>query len=165
MVGYLSRSALGAQLELPGPVGERNEYALRPRGQVAALARTQSGLLSQVGAVLATGNTAVVERDNPARLVLAKLPATLLTHIVHVKDVLEDASELRAILFDGEGEELLELNRLVAARDGAIIPVQSVTAARLAAGDDIDLNRLLEEVSISTNTAAAGGNASLMAIG
>ena len=28
-----------------------------------------------------------------------------------------------------------------------------------------DVNRLLEECSISTNTAAAGGNASLMTIG
>ena len=43
MVGYLSRSALGAQVELPGPVGERNVYALRPRGHVAALARTRRG--------------------------------------------------------------------------------------------------------------------------
>src|SRR4051812_43239097 len=41
VVGYLSRSALGAQVELPGPVGERNVYALRPRGHVAALARTE----------------------------------------------------------------------------------------------------------------------------
>src|SRR4051812_44983395 len=39
VVGYLARSALGGQVELSGPVGERNVYALRPRGQVAALAR------------------------------------------------------------------------------------------------------------------------------
>ncbi len=41
----------------------------------------------------------------------------------------------------------------------------AITPDGLAAGDDYDLNFLLEERSISTNTAAAGGNASLMTIG
>ncbi len=68
VVVYLSRSALGAQTELHGPVGERNVYALRPRGRIAALARTEAGLLVQVGAILATGNIAVVEAGNPARV-------------------------------------------------------------------------------------------------
>jgi RHH-type proline utilization regulon transcriptional repressor/proline dehydrogenase/delta 1-pyrroline-5-carboxylate dehydrogenase len=163
VVGYLSRSALGGRTELVGPVGERNVYALRPRGQVAALARTGGDLLAQVGAILATGNMAIVERDNAARHALSGLPPTLAAHL-RVVDRVADASGLRAILFDGEGEELIRLNRRVAERDGPIVSVQSVTAARFAAGDDLDLDRLLDEVSVSTNTAAAGGNASLMSL-
>ena len=42
-----------AETALPGPVGERNLYALRPRGRVAAIARTEAGLLLQLGAILA----------------------------------------------------------------------------------------------------------------
>src|SRR5208282_1518433 len=37
-VGMMSRSPLGARVELKGPVGERNVYALRPRGRIAAVA-------------------------------------------------------------------------------------------------------------------------------
>ena len=164
VIGYLSRSALGAQVELPGPVGERNLYGLRPRGRVAALARTEGALLTQVGAILATGNTAVLGGGDGARTVLADLPPALAAHVC-VSDGIDSAGDLRAVLFDGEGDELLALTRRVAERDGPILPLQSVTPDGLDAGDDYDLNRLLEEVSISTNTAAAGGNASLMAIG
>ena len=164
VVGYLSRSALGAQVELPGPVGERNVYALRPRGRIAALARTEAGLLVQVGAIIATGNAAVIEAGNPAGAALAGLPATLAPHVVEVEDIAA-VNDLRAVLFDGEGDELIALHRRIAGRDSAILPLQSVTPAALAAGEDYDLNRLLEEVAVATNTAAAGGNASLMSVG
>ena len=163
-VGYLARSALGAQVELPGPVGERNVYALRPRGVVAALARTESGLLIQIAAILATGNKALVEAGNPARGALTRLPGGLAPRIV-LASRFEAVGDLGAILSDGEGDELVALDRRMAERDGPILRVQSLTPDRLAAGGDYDLDRLLEEVAISTNTAAAGGNASLMAIG
>ena len=41
-VGLMARSPLGARVELKGPVGERNVYALRPRGRIAAVAASQS---------------------------------------------------------------------------------------------------------------------------
>ena len=162
-VGYLSRSVLGAAVELPGPVGERNVYMLRPRGQVAALVRTEVGLLVQIGAILATGNTAIVESGNEARFALADLPAEIAARIV-VVGAIDEAVHLRAVLFEGEEAELLALSGRVAAREGPILQVQSLTPARSATGDDYDLNRLLEECSVSTNTAAAGGNASLLSL-
>ena len=60
-VGLMARSPLGARVELKGPVGERNVYALRPRGRIAAVAASQSAALIQIGAILATGNDAVVD--------------------------------------------------------------------------------------------------------
>ena len=59
-VGMMARSPLGARVELKGPVGERNVYTLRRRGRIAAVAASESGLLIQIGAILATGNDAVV---------------------------------------------------------------------------------------------------------
>ena len=59
-VGMMARSPLGVRAELKGPVGERNVYALRRRGRIAAVAASESGLLIQIGAILATGNDAVV---------------------------------------------------------------------------------------------------------
>ena len=50
----------------------------------------------------------------------------------------------------------------VAARDGAIVRVESRSSDELATGRSYDLAALVHEQSISTNTAAAGGNAQLM---
>jgi RHH-type proline utilization regulon transcriptional repressor/proline dehydrogenase/delta 1-pyrroline-5-carboxylate dehydrogenase len=161
--GYISQSAIGAAIELPGPVGERNVYTLRPRGLVAALARREAGLLAQIGAILATGNSAVVESGNQARLALAGAPPEVVGRIV-VAESIDDVARLRGVLFEGGEPELLALNRRVAGREGLIVQVQSLTAGGSRGGGDYDLNRLLEECSISTNTAAAGGNASLMSL-
>ena len=60
-----------------------------------------------------------------------------------------------AVLFDGDANALRALNRELAARDGPIVPVFTGTP----------LHALVRERSISTNTAAAGGNATLMSIG
>ena len=45
------------------------------------------------------------------------------------------------------------------------VPILSLQAVTSAEHEDYALERLLEECSISTNTAAAGVNASLMTIG
>ena len=158
-IADLSRSALGARVELPGPVGERNLYALRPRGRVAALATGATGLRIQVGAILATGNVAVVERRMASAL--EGVPAEVAAQIVAVDDWCA-TPDLRGILFEGDRDALLALSRRVAERDGPILSLQAVTSVE---GEDYALERLLEECSISTNTAAAGGNASLMTIG
>ncbi len=66
------------------------------------------------------------------------------------------------MLFEGDADALLALSRRVAERAG---PILSLEAVRSAEREDYALVRLLEECSVSTNTAAAGGNASLMSIG
>ena len=158
-IADMARSALGARVELPGPVGERNVYALRPRGRIAALAAGPAGLRVQVGAILATGNVAVVERA--AAAALAGVPAEVAAQVLTVADW-HAVPGLRGVLFEGETDALLALSRRIAGRDGPILALQAVRAAER---EDYDLVRLLEECSVSTNTAAAGGNASLMAIG
>ncbi|GKK48211.1 hypothetical protein AB3M40_17170 [Klebsiella variicola] len=56
---------------------------------------------------------------------------------------------------------LRELCEQVAARDGAIVSVQGFARGET----NLLLERLYIERSLSVNTAAAGGNASLMTIG
>ncbi len=155
----LAQSRLGALGVLPGPVGERNVYALRPRGPVAALATGPVGLRIQVGAILATGNVAVVERA--AAPALAGLPAAVAAQVLVVDDW-HAVAGLRGVLFEGDAEALGALSRRVAARPG---PILALEAVRSAEREPYPLVRLLEECSVSTNTAAAGGNASLMSIG
>ncbi|MFN4015673.1 MAG: bifunctional proline dehydrogenase/L-glutamate gamma-semialdehyde dehydrogenase PutA [Reyranella sp.] len=67
-----------------------------------------------------------------------------------------EADEIAAVLFAGGEQDLLDLTRRMAERPGRIVPVHAAPYPRAL---------LFDEVSLSINTAAAGGNASLMAIG
>jgi len=62
------------------------------------------------------------------------------------------------VLHHGERTERMQVVRAVAARAGPIVGITT-----LAPGDrDVPLERLVVERSLSINTAAAGGNATLM---
>ena len=163
VVGMMARSPLGARVELKGPVGERNVYWLRRRGRIAAVAASESGLLIQIGAILATGNDAVVEAALAERT-LASLPAEFAHRIHRVADPLSAPALAFALL---EGDEAAATEALVklARRAGPIVRLAALSPDRLAAGEDYNLADLVEECATATNTAAAGGNASLMTIG
>ncbi|MEP6868932.1 MAG: bifunctional proline dehydrogenase/L-glutamate gamma-semialdehyde dehydrogenase PutA, partial [Novosphingobium sp.] len=155
-------SRLGQEIELPGPVGERNLYALHPRGRIALSARTATGLRIQFGAVLATGNSAVIStKTGPDAL--GGIPHSVTARIIHADEPMTHDG-LAAALVEGNAEDVLLASRLLAERSGAIVPLQSATPEALAGGDGYMLDWLLEEVSTSINTTAAGGNASLMAV-
>lgn len=114
---------------------------------------TRKGLFAQMAAVLATGN-----RGTVAGMALpAALPATV------ARAFADDSDEAyAAALVEGDSASVISLACAVAEMPGPIVPVHaSAVDAPLA----YPLDRLVEEVSISINTAAAGGNASLMAIG
>jgi RHH-type proline utilization regulon transcriptional repressor/proline dehydrogenase/delta 1-pyrroline-5-carboxylate dehydrogenase len=66
------------------------------------------------------------------------------------------APNISAALFAGNRDELLALTGRLAERDGPIVPVHVAP---------YPLEFLVDELSLSVNTAAAGGNASLMSIG
>ena len=66
-----------------------------------------------------------------------------------------------AVIYHGDSDQLRELCEQVAARDGAIVSVQGFARGET----NLLLERLYIERSLSVNTAAAGGNASLMTIG
>lgn len=64
------------------------------------------------------------------------------------------------MLLHGSPDELARVQRCLVARPGPVVPVE-----RLAPGDTaIPLERLVVERAVSVNTAAAGGNASLMTL-
>jgi RHH-type proline utilization regulon transcriptional repressor/proline dehydrogenase/delta 1-pyrroline-5-carboxylate dehydrogenase len=75
------------------------------------------------------------------------------------------ALALAFVLLEGNEAVTSEALRKLASRAGPIVRLQALSRARLAAGEDYDLTDLVEECATATNTAAAGGNASLMTIG
>jgi RHH-type proline utilization regulon transcriptional repressor/proline dehydrogenase/delta 1-pyrroline-5-carboxylate dehydrogenase len=149
---YGEASALGVEIMLPGPVGERNLYALHPRGHVLMIPTTRAGLFEQMSAVLATGNRGTVETMQ----IPAGLPARVAARFSAV------AEPYATVLVEGDSALISQTIARVAALPGAII---SVHAARRGPALAYQTNWLLEEVSTSINTTAAGGNASLMMIG
>jgi RHH-type proline utilization regulon transcriptional repressor/proline dehydrogenase/delta 1-pyrroline-5-carboxylate dehydrogenase len=156
------RSALGRQAILPGPVGETNIYALHPRGRVLLLPQTERGLRMQLAAVLATGNDAVIQAERSVRDTLSGAPAPVLDRIEWIDDVLQ-ADLCAAALIEGAADRILLAQQRIAAMDGPILLMQA-SDGRRDDGGDYCLDWLLEEVSTSINTTAAGGNASLMTI-
>jgi RHH-type proline utilization regulon transcriptional repressor/proline dehydrogenase/delta 1-pyrroline-5-carboxylate dehydrogenase len=161
---YLSHSKLGFEAELPGPVGESNLYRLEARGTVLCLPQTRFGLASQIGAALATGNRVLVALPEALKPLLASLPPALAEQVLRVEDW--RAALFDAVLVEGEAENVSAVLAELAERPGPIIGVQRAGGADLAAHrEDYRLDWLLRERSICINTAAAGGNASLMTIG
>lgn len=160
----LAESAVGASEDLPGPVGERNVYALEPRGRVLCLASTTASMVAQIGAALATGNVALAVPPPDPNNWRVRMPDALRAHVRFLGHPQEAPCD--AVLYEGDADGLRHWLGLFAAGPGPIVPVFAVPRGALLAGTaTYDLAWLLNERAISTNTAAAGGNASLMSIG
>ncbi|MGC0970096.1 trifunctional transcriptional regulator/proline dehydrogenase/L-glutamate gamma-semialdehyde dehydrogenase [Pantoea agglomerans] len=144
---------------LPGPTGERNTFSLLPRDQVLCLAYNEQDALIQLAAVTSVGSKALWQDDELHRALLASLPDAVKARITLARDPL--AAEFDAVIYHGDADQLRTLCEQIAAREGAIVSVQGFARGET----NLLLERLLIERSLSVNTAAAGGNASLMTIG
>jgi RHH-type proline utilization regulon transcriptional repressor/proline dehydrogenase/delta 1-pyrroline-5-carboxylate dehydrogenase len=146
----IAASPLGIDRLLPGPVGESNRYRTEPRGRILGVPVTEEGAWRLAAAALATGNA--VRIVAPASF---RLPADLVERV----DTL-GAGDCAAVLAEAEGEALVALAEAVAALDGPVRPLLVLRPG----GDAAAMDMLVAERAISTNTAAAGGNASLMSL-
>jgi len=156
---YASQSRSQAAIVLSGPTGERNVYSLHPREAVLCLAAQDGDRLLQLAAVLAVGSRAVWPAS--AQALRERLPDAVRDSIALVADWQAPQAQYDAALHHGSAESLHAACLHMAGRAGPIVGVQG-----LAEGDAaIALERLVVERSLSINTAAAGGNASLMTLG
>ncbi|WP_313614126.1 bifunctional proline dehydrogenase/L-glutamate gamma-semialdehyde dehydrogenase PutA, partial [Rhizobium sp.] len=158
-------SGLGFETELAGPVGERNVYALHPRGKVLLIPATEQGLYRQLAAALATGNSVVIDNASGLEKSIYGLPATVTSRITWA-DSWEKSAPFAGALIEGDAERVVAINKKIAALPGPLVLVQAATTEALdRETQPYNLDWLVEEVSVSVNTTAAGGNASLMSIG
>ncbi len=156
---FAAFSPAGADVTLPGPTGERNEYRVTPRRKVLCLAQDDRDLLVQLAATLSVGARAVWPSTDRAQRLARAVPPSISRSIDLVSDW--KAADFDVVLHHGTPDQAKEVLRGVAQREG---PIASVHAFR--PGDDaIPLARLVTERVVSINTAAAGGNASLMTVG
>ncbi|MDS1141304.1 trifunctional transcriptional regulator/proline dehydrogenase/L-glutamate gamma-semialdehyde dehydrogenase [Pusillimonas sp. SM2304] len=163
--GCQAEQVAGAPATLPGPTGENNLYYVKPRGTVLCISATAAGAQAQFDACLQTGNQMALADNEAGRAFLEGCDPPARQRIRLLAEGDREQADYDAVLFEGDSDALRELNRAVARRSGPIISVQGLSSDELAGGAGYRLERLLREVSVSVNTAAAGGNATLMMVG
>jgi RHH-type proline utilization regulon transcriptional repressor/proline dehydrogenase/delta 1-pyrroline-5-carboxylate dehydrogenase len=146
---------LAQALELPGPTGEFNRLRFIARGRALCSASDEQELLLQLAAALATGNRAILCAPGATAL-LAVLPAEVVQQVGAVAEAAAADIDVALAL----PTQAPALRRMLAERDGPRVRV----ATRSADGE-YPLEALVVEQTITVNTAAAGGNASLMTLG
>ena len=158
---FAEQSQSGVTRQLAGPTGERNSYSILPREHVLCLAEDEADLLTQLAAVLAVGSTAIVPDNELSKPLFKRLPKEVQARIKLVGDWNKDDVLIEAVLHHGDSDQLRVICEQVAQRNGAIVGVHGLSKGET----NIALERLVIERALSVNTAAAGGNASLMTIG
>ncbi len=155
---FESQSPGGSTWVLRGPTGEHDSYSIEPRAVVLCLADDPGDLLTQLAAVLAVGATALWPINETTVELRTRLPQRVAARVRLVADWQDAGVAFDAVLHHGDGDHLRAVCRQVASRGGAIVGVTGMPKGETA----VPLERLVIERSLSINTAAAGGNASLM---
>ncbi|WP_428838607.1 trifunctional transcriptional regulator/proline dehydrogenase/L-glutamate gamma-semialdehyde dehydrogenase [Proteus hauseri] len=157
---YAAASQAGTLRVLPGPTGERNTYQLVPCGNVLCIADNEKDGFSQIAGVLASGCHAIVVNSAFSQKTYRELPDDVRKSITLTDKWDDDSVKINAVIYHGDCDQLKEICQKIAQRKGAIISVQGFARDET----NLLLERLLHERALSINTAAAGGNASLMTI-
>jgi RHH-type proline utilization regulon transcriptional repressor/proline dehydrogenase/delta 1-pyrroline-5-carboxylate dehydrogenase len=131
-----------------------------PRSLVLCLGASRDDLLEQLAVVLDAGAHAAWPVGAEVEGWLASCPAA-------VRDAWSTAADplnapIDAALIEASAERVAAWSRRLAERAGPIVALHVLPGAGAGA---FEIERLLVERTLSVNTAAAGGNASLMTIG
>lgn len=147
----------GHSFSLQGPTGEENQYMILPRESVLSLATNDADQIQQLLAILSVGSRPAVLTDNTFILKhLKSMPAKVVKAIKVIKDI--ESGDFEAVLNHGDASALIDLQQRIATRQGPIVGITHLSSGNY----EIPVERFVIERAISINTAAAGGNASLM---
>src|SRR5205085_11307905 len=161
------RKRFGADQAMPGPTGEENVLRLRGRGVFVAISPWNFPLaifLGQVSAALMAGNSVVAKPAEQTPLVAreavrllheAGVPASAL-HLVpgdgETGAALVEHPGIAGVVFTGSTEVARSINRALAAKDGAIVPLIAETGGINAM--IVDATALPEQVADDVVTSA-----------
>lgn len=150
---WRGRSLVGKELLLPGPTGEENRLRFLPRHLIGGFATTLEGYAGQIVTAFANGAPPVLPANPETERIRHSLPASLQARCRLSEDLL--AEPIDALLFEGDAALAALWRRRLAERPGPIVPLLTPPYRP---------ERLIRERSLSINTAAVGGNASLMTL-
>jgi RHH-type transcriptional regulator, proline utilization regulon repressor / proline dehydrogenase / delta 1-pyrroline-5-carboxylate dehydrogenase len=146
-----------AARDLPGPTGESNRLRHHPRGRILVLGPDAGLARLQASRALAAGNAVLFVAPDAASLAKplrdAGFPVAALDGQPE-PDSLSTLPGLALVAAHGPGDWLAALRRALAAREGAIVPLETGSPRP---------DRFALERHLCIDTTAAGGNASLLA--
>ena len=160
---------------LPGPTGEANSLHWEGRGVVAVLrdeTAASAAYIAQLFTALATGNVAIIQVGELAlhvsqALQAAGLPEGVLQITEADTDQLAAHPAFAGYAFSGSSATASVLNRKISHRDGCLAQLISETDPlnfSLITSQDYPW-RFVTESTLSINTTAVGGNATLLELG
>jgi len=139
----LGRAQFAGATRLSGPTGELNELSLHGRGVFACISPWNFPLAifaGQITAALAAGNTVVAKPAEPTPLIAARFirllhEAGVAPDVVHLVpapgrlfgEIAFSHSSLAGVAMTGSTATALTINRALAARSGAIVPLIAET--------------------------------------
>ena len=163
-------------LIMPGPTGERNELSTQGRGTFLCMTNEDSetaivGLVGQVFAALIAGNPVITVGLKGQEIV--DQIATVLTEGV-VQNITEsaldsiiEANSLAGVTIICDDTEAQTLSQRLAAKSGLICQLVTETDSQTLAAITSPnyILRFVTERTVSVNTTAIGGNATLLELG
>ncbi len=156
-----AQSLVGLHATLPGPTGERNGYGLRPRGPVWCEAQGQEEFIHQLISVLACDGQVIWPAREALRPLHTSLPAMVRERISWAEPAEVHSREVAVVMVHGPAQDQGAWAQVLALRPGPIVPLLGLPKGWLLAGA-WPLVALLREQTVTVNTTAAGGNASLL---
>ena len=151
--GYLNTSVM------PGPTGEKNQLSTVPRGVVLCLGPDKDNALKQARQALDCGNQVVVIAPDVEKTVVEWRQQGLAVTGINgslAATTLQTLEGFAAVVSVADHPSLRAYRTALAARTGAILPLITEQASP---------ERYVLERHLCVDTTAAGGNASLIALG
>nr|BET44473.1 MAG: trifunctional transcriptional regulator/proline dehydrogenase/L-glutamate gamma-semialdehyde dehydrogenase [Candidatus Aschnera chinzeii] len=146
--------------ELNGPTGELNLYFLLPRRNILCLAETETDALLQLTVTLALGCQIIWPNLPIQQKLYSLLPSSITKAIRMIGNWKNTINMFDAVIFHGDCKKFKTICNIINTNHEAIVFVQGFKN-----GDyQILPEMLIYERTISINTAAVGGNTSLMTI-
>ena len=151
---YSANKLLNYSINLNGPTGEINNYSLQPKGHIYCASTSLPTLLNQISSVLASNNIPVLSKAT-FNLLPKSFP-------VEIKEVCIESDHITHYYFQLALSDsgLYSLTRHLF----TLQPLCITTVLLTNESDAIPFWLFFHERSISINTTASGGNASLMSL-
>ena len=171
-----ARKEISETLVMPGPTGERNELSCQGRGVFLCTSMVDSemanvGLVGQIFAALIAGNPVITVGLVGQQImdkIAANLPAGIVQNIADsAQDSIIEAEHLAGVAVVCDSAQAKQLDQRLAAKSGLIC--QLIEETDVEALSTISkphyILRFVTERTISNNTTAIGGNATLLELG
>ncbi|WP_191601656.1 1-pyrroline-5-carboxylate dehydrogenase [Marinomonas algicola] len=171
-------SQISEVVSLPGPTGEKNELSTQGRGVFlctshlkAIDSKHQVALTGQVYAALIAGNTVIAAGDfgdNILMLMASTLPEGTIQSVDELtEELIIDSPLIAGVAVITSTEKSIDLARRLAKKDGVICQLVEETHPEdlLTIANPNYILRFVTERTVSINTTAIGGNATLLELG